>query len=321
MPTPRRKKIQQPDDDFGPSSPSPASPSRNSPAPSRSTTPLRSAYAIAQANAPGAHSAPAAARKERGPVGLDQETAYHQRLRQLLLEHKKARAQWSQLVVRGLVGRVRGAMDIWTDVEIALKAIEKHSPSAGAIRAGYLFAQSARLSEQVAAVEGVFANLQEIAAAFSSISDRAEWLLLEASRTRGVPFAFQQPLWVTWPLSRFVDGLIALSSPYHDSLALIRSLLDTLLTFPPLPSASTPPSSSSASGPVSVTATADSSSSSSPSTATKDAGGAPQERPSNELLQASMSLLVVQPLLPGKLQSGGSEAWEEVLSVEVGGWA
>lgn len=32
-----------------------------------------------------------------------------------------------------------------------------------------------------------------------------------------------------------------------------------------------------------------------------------------------MSLLAVQPLLPGK-GGEGAEAWEEVLGVEVGGW-
>lgn len=42
-------------------------------------------------------------------------------------------------------------------------------------------------------------------------------------------------------------------------------------------------------------------------------------RPKPEELQAAMSLLAVQPLIPGKMGEG-PEAWEEILAVEVGGW-
>lgn len=103
------------------------------------------------------------------------------------------------------------------------------------------------------------------------------------------------------------DGVQSLSMPYIQSLALVRSLLDTLLTFPPLPT-------------------------SAPSTPI-EAGSAPtvpaepkppaepvKTRPSNEEIQAAMSLLAVQPLLPGKASDWGNDGWEEVLAVEVGGW-
>ncbi|GAA6029416.1 hypothetical protein JCM8097_003667 [Rhodosporidiobolus ruineniae] len=307
--TPRRNQLQD-DDDFSPTSPSPSSPSRRTTT-TTSNSPARSAYALAQQNTPGSQPAQ---KKERGPLSADQETTYHQRLRQLLVEHKKARRQWTELVIRGLVMRVRAAIDLSNDVESSLKALEKKPTAVNSVKAGYLFAQSAKLSEQIAAVEAVFLNLQEIATAFTSICDRAEHLVVEASKTRGIPFAFQQPLWVTWPLSRFVDGLTALTTPYLDSLTLIRSLLDTLTTFPPLPSYLLPspsPSSSSSSEPAPPAPAP------TPASAVQDP---PAERPSPELLQAALSLLVTQPLLPGKLQSGGSEAWEELLSVEVGGW-
>ncbi|GAA5874232.1 hypothetical protein JCM8547_007799 [Rhodosporidiobolus lusitaniae] len=322
--TPRRNQLAQADDDFSPTSPPPSSssPSSRRTTASLNSSPARSAYTIAQANTPAAQGGTQAQKKERGPLSAEQETQYHVRLRALLVEHKKARRSWSELVIRGLVGRVRAAFDLWTDIEIALRAIEKNSTSARAVRAGYLFAQSAKLSEQVAAVEAVFVNLCEVAAVFSSICERAEYLVVEASKVKGTAWAFQQPLWVTWPLSRFVDGLFALSQPYQDSLALIRSLLDTLITFPPLPSylsqsASTP---ALASSPSTVIATADSSSAKPSSTSTATGDTLP-ERPSPEQIQGAMSLLVTQPLLPGKLMSGGSEAWEEVLAVEVGGWA
>lgn len=34
-----------------------------------------------------------------------------------------------------------------------------------------------------------------------------------------------------------------------------------------------------------------------------------------------MSLLAVQPLIPGKAMEGGPEAWEELMMVEVPNWA
>ncbi|GAA5916178.1 hypothetical protein JCM6882_005408 [Rhodosporidiobolus microsporus] len=317
--TPRRNQLIDDDDDFSPTSPSPSSPTSRRTASASKASPVRSAYAIAQANVPGAQPSPSAQKKERGPLPVEQETSYHQRLKQLLAEHKKARRQWSELVIRGLVGRVRAALDLWYDVETALKALEKRSSAAGAVRAGYLFAQSARLSEQVAAVEAVFSNLQEVAQAFSSICERAEYLVVEASKTRGIPFAFQQPMWVTWPLSRFVDGLLALTTPYHSSLTLIRSLLDTLLTFPKLPSnlVALPTSTSPAPSTSAPSISAPTADAAAPKEGKEDGD---MERPSPDQLQAAMSLLAVQPLLPGKLMSGGSEAWEEVLAVEVGGW-
>lgn len=107
------------------------------------------------------------------------------------------------------------------------------------------------------------------------------------------------------PLDPTADGIAALSKPYADSLALIRTQLDILLLFPELPSAS--------------------SSSSFPSLSAFSSPAQPPKsqerpRPTNEQLQAALSLLAVQPLLPGKASDAGAEAWEEVLAVEVGGW-
>ncbi|GAA5875473.1 hypothetical protein JCM1840_005982 [Sporobolomyces johnsonii] len=292
--TPRRTPI---DDDFSPSSPSPASPSHsNSGTPRRSTTPASTASPARtlslQQDPP---------KPTRGPLPPSAETTYHQRLKAILADHKKARRQWNELVIRGLVGRVRAAIELWVDVETALKLVEQKSPTAGAVKAGYLFAQSAKLSDQLAAVEAVFTSLTELHQSMTYLVERAEWLVVEAAKTRGTLFAFREPLWVTWPLARFADGLADLTTPYTSSLALIRTLLDTLTTFPSLPSASLP---------------SDSSRSAASTPGRKD----DRPRPSSEQLQASLSLLAVQPLLPGKQGDWGSEGWEEMMAAEVGGW-
>ncbi|GAA6047638.1 hypothetical protein JCM3770_001602 [Rhodotorula araucariae] len=290
--TPRRTPAHL-DDDFSPTSPSP-SPSRRTVAAQGSPARLNNPTA-----APGQSDKPG-----RGPTPLDAETTYHTRLRQILTEHRKLRRQWNELVIRGLVGRTKAALELWVDVELALKAIDKQTAGKGpsAVRAGYLFAQSAKLSEQVSAVEAVFASLTEVTQGMALLTDRAEYLVVEAAKTRGTLFAFREPLWVTWPLARFADGVAALSRPYGDSLALIRQQLDLLLLFPPLPSPEAPGFPGEMHG-------------------EEDEGDSPAAtRPTNEQLQAALSLLAVQPLLPGKASDGGADAWEETLAVEVGSW-
>ncbi|BGP45876.1 hypothetical protein JCM10450v2_001711 [Rhodotorula kratochvilovae] len=293
--TPRRTPSHL-DDDFSPTSPSPS----NAPSPSRRTpaqgSPARLNHSTA---APGLPDKPT-----RGPTPLSAETTYHTRLRQILTEHRKLRRQWNELVIRGLVGRTKAALELWVDVEFALKAIDKQraGKAPSAVRAGYLFAQSAKLSEQVSAVEGVFSSLTEVTQGMALLTDRAEYLVVEAAKTRGTLFAFREPLWVTWPLARFADGVAALSRPYGDSLALIRQQLDVLLLFPVLPSPSAPTT------PADETPEKEKEKEKDPA------------RPSNEQLQAALSLLAVQPLLPGKASDGGAEAWEEIMCVEVGGW-
>lgn len=90
------------------------------------------------------------------------------------------------------------------------------------------------------------------------------------------------------------DGLQDLTTFYPPSLSLIQTLLETLTTFPPLPSEK---------GDLNTKSSAEA-----------------KLRPKAEELQAAMSLLAVQPLIPGKGGDGGPEAWEELMVVEVGGW-
>lgn len=103
-----------------------------------------------------------------------------------------------------------------------------HSSQKTAVRAGYLFSQSAKLSEQVSTISAVLASLvrpppelsppellltaplilqTELLSVMNQLAERAEALVVEAAKTRGTIFAFRDPLWVTWPLSRFCASL------------------------------------------------------------------------------------------------------------------
>lgn len=49
-------------------------------------------------------------------------------------------------------------------------------------------------------------------ATMNQIAERCEALVVEAAKTRGTVFAFRDPLWVTWPLSRFGEQAHLLAS-------------------------------------------------------------------------------------------------------------
>ncbi|SCV69056.1 BQ2448_2076 [Microbotryum intermedium] len=288
-----------PDSDYGPSS---------------SSTPLRRTT----------HANSAATTPTRGPVPLSSETSYHKRTRTILLDHRRLRREWNELVWRGLVGRIRSAIELYSEVQSAIKVIDastipaaesssssSSSPSTSAtrtstIRTSYILSQSQKLSENIGLIHDVLEALTQVSNALRIQDDRLQSLLLEASATRGMPFAFKDPLWVTWPLAHFADGLTNLTESYTQSLTLIRSLvIDTLVRFPPLPTTSESKTES----------TELPTSTNEPKPKTE-----PSSFPTPQETQAAMSLLVTQPLIQGTWSSQGPEAWEEFCSIEVGGW-
>lgn len=124
-------------------------------------------------------------------------------------------------------------------------------------------------------------------------------------------------------VSYAVDGLQALTEPYTPSLALIRELVDILTSFPSsmtLTAVSPPPPlSSSRSSPPGVVNSNEHDGTRNGTNHNASTGD--QARPSNDHIQAAMSLLAIQPLLPpSKTSDASSEAWEETLAVEVGGY-
>lgn len=165
----------------------------------------------------------------RGPTPASAETSYHKRLRSLLVEHRRLRAEWNQLVMRGLVGRVRASIELWVEIELTLASLRKAVARTGStaawataggraasergrskeslIRAGYLVEQGRKVAEQMAVIQDVVASLEKCLDGMRAVGANAEALTVEAARVRGIEFAFKTPLWVTWPLARFGQSI------------------------------------------------------------------------------------------------------------------
>ncbi|KAM0792099.1 hypothetical protein ACM66B_004803 [Microbotryomycetes sp. NB124-2] len=310
--TPRRHPTSTNDNDDNESrnKNSPSTPTRKS-----STTATAAATAVTTPNA-------------RGPTPLTQETSFHKRTRALVVEHRRLRREYNELVVRGLVQRTRTSIELWQELETALKHIDARDAQASDVvnlqraRAGYVLAQSKRLQDHIATIDAVLDSLTTCVQSMTNVCDKAENLVIEASKLKGHVFAFREPLWVTWPLNKFADGLQSLTTPYQDSLVLTESLLDTLLTFPQLPvSQSTEPSKLDTTTTTTTSETTfDNQSQSIESLidATRQRRQRlPAQRPGPETIQACMSMLAVQPLLPSKDRQSSSEAWDELISVEM----
>ena len=110
----------------------------------------------------------------RGPLALSAETSYHKRLRGLLLDHKRYRKEWQELVMRGCVQRLRAVTELWVEIESVprhllsldfdeltdghacrngLAQIQKQRQhDSSTIRASYISAQTERMSAQLAVV-------------------------------------------------------------------------------------------------------------------------------------------------------------------------
>lgn len=98
-------------------SPSPV-PTPKSPSPGPSAgKPRPNANANASPTPRRTSATPAAPPVPRGPTPSALETSYHKRLRSILLEHKKLRKEWNELVLRGVLGRCKGVIDCWVEVE------------------------------------------------------------------------------------------------------------------------------------------------------------------------------------------------------------
>jgi len=60
------------------------------------------------------------------------------------------------------------------------------------------------------------------------VIENLEAVLFEAHKVKGWQWVHEEPLWVTWPLEKFVSSVSAILVPYHRSLETHTELVNTL---------------------------------------------------------------------------------------------
>ncbi|UZJ51783.1 hypothetical protein CBS101457_001103 [Exobasidium rhododendri] len=163
-----------------------------------------------------------------GILPRQEETTFHRKMRNLLLDHSRATEKWEDITscegaktIAAIAG-LSASLD-----EVLAKRREKEEEGSDLPSVLHLNkdeVEARRMDEMAMLLKGLQAeteNLMEdmlkIGKAVSkleSLSEAAEILLVEATRARGPEFAFEEGLWVTWSMGRFVDTLQLLTSRY-----------------------------------------------------------------------------------------------------------
>lgn len=77
----------------------------------------------------GTTTATTASSPTRGPLPSSQETSYHKRLRTMLIEHKRLRKDWNELILRGVINRTRSVLELINEVESVIHTYRLYIPT------------------------------------------------------------------------------------------------------------------------------------------------------------------------------------------------
>ncbi|KAJ9479372.1 hypothetical protein PHBOTO_002838 [Pseudozyma hubeiensis] len=199
-----------------------------------------------------------------GLLSRDFETTYHRQCRTLLVAFVAAARMWEEIATFDGLKWAKEAVDGWEDVyaanklgqrdanatrrargpasssvtraqdkrkALALDSKQAHDPIVGP---GGL--RETRLADAVerieAAHDGLTTVVDRLGKALNKLttaSDSLVALLDEASQRKGLEFAFQDPMWGTWPMERFVERVLDLTRQYRISTQHLQLLVPTLI--------------------------------------------------------------------------------------------
>ncbi|MCO5613827.1 hypothetical protein L7F22_068105 [Adiantum nelumboides] len=180
-----------------------------------------------------------------GQLAREEETTFHRRLRNLLWDHRAARDNWDDIV------SIQGAKSVASIARLAQRLDELVKSDGGqkelpegyeslpeplritkaelqARRADELAKIMKSLKEEQSTMEATLPKISKALTKLQTLSEAAETLLIEATRTKGDMFAFEQEAWLTWPIARFVSviqGLTSRHSIQTDHLNTIITIL------------------------------------------------------------------------------------------------
>ncbi|SPO23799.1 uncharacterized protein UTRI_03672_B [Ustilago trichophora] len=213
-----------------------------------------------------------------GVLSRDFETTYHRQCRTLLLAFVAASRMWEEIATFDGLKWAKEAVEGWEDVQAANKlgqrsaeSIPKAKDSTSAIsskaqdkrRAMALDPKQAhdpvlgpgglresRIADAISRIEAahdglavVIDRLSKALNKLTTASDSLRSMLEEASQRKGLEFAFQEPLWVTWSLDRFVERTSDLTTQYRISTQHLQLLLPILVQSGEPPASASSPSS------------------------------------------------------------------------------
>lgn len=180
-----------------------------------------------------------------GQLTREEETTFHRRLRTLLWDHRAARDNWDDIV------SIQGAKSVASVARLAQRLDEliktnedqKELPEGyeslpdplritkaelQARRADELAKALKNLKEEQSTLEAVLPKINKALTKLQTLNEAAETLLIEATRTKGDMFTFEQEAWLTWPISRFVSTVQEYTVRYSIQTDHLQTIVDIL---------------------------------------------------------------------------------------------
>lgn len=151
-----------------------------------------------------------------GILPRQEETTFHRKLRNILLDHSNGTERWEDLVSSqgaktiAAIARLSASLD---DVLGKRPEEEEKDKVSQFLHLEKSETEGRRLDEMAILLKGLQAERENLVedmvkvdkavSKLESLSEAAEGLLVEATRLRGSEFSFEREMWVTWSLDRF----------------------------------------------------------------------------------------------------------------------
>ncbi|SJX63114.1 uncharacterized protein SRS1_13940 [Sporisorium reilianum f. sp. reilianum] len=199
-----------------------------------------------------------------GLLSRDFETTYHRQCRTLLMAFAAAARMWEEIATFDGLKWAKEAVEGWEDVgaanklgqreagatrqakgpasgaaeraqdkkrALALDPKQAHDPilGPGGVRETRMAAAVGRIEAAHDGLATVVDRLNKALNKLTTASDSLTTLLEEASQRKGLEFAFQDPMWATWPLHRFIERTTDLTKQYRISTQHLTLLVPTLI--------------------------------------------------------------------------------------------
>ncbi|KAG1774299.1 hypothetical protein EV702DRAFT_1180866 [Suillus placidus] len=152
------------------------------------------------------------------------DVSIHRKFRTLLHELRSIANTWDDIVLVDGLKTARTLVDSRTELDNALAMV----PAGTQPRSVMVSPKLDVMDECITLLDSILVKLSKLLRRMSTVLDNMEALMFEAERLKGFQWCHEEPLWVSWPIEKFVLSLSELTTPYHRSLALHKELVDAL---------------------------------------------------------------------------------------------